>query len=185
MRFHKHLNLPGEHAFLSPSSYHWINYTPDRLAERWTTAMASAYGVVQHEYAKREIDEGRLSEHRGTLGMYINDCIRYRMSTEVVLYYSENCFGTADAIAFRYKTLRINDLKTGVIPGSIHQLEVYDALFCLEYDKDPFDINHVLSIYQKDDVQTYDADPEDIMYIMEKIQEFDKLINQLRLEEES
>jgi hypothetical protein len=146
--------------------------------------MASAYGVAQHDYAKQEIDAGRISEHRGTLGMYINDCIRHRMSTEVVLYYSENCFGTADAIAFRYKTLRINDLKTGVIPGNVHQLEVYDALFCLEYDKDPFDINHILSIYQDDKVEEFEGDPEDIMFIMEKIQEFDKLINQLRLEEE-
>lgn len=185
MRFNKHLNLRGEHAFLSPSSYHWINYTPNRLAERWTTARASSYGVFMHEYAQTEINAGRLSEHAGTLGMYINDAIRYRMTTEQVLFFSENCFGTADAIAFRYNTLRIADLKTGVIKGSVHQLEVYAALFCLEYDKDPFTIKIELRVYQDDDVIVYDADPEDIMFIMEKIQEFDKQINQLRLEEES
>lgn len=185
MHFNKHLNLRGEHAFLSPSSYHWINYTPNRLAERWTTAQASAYGVFMHEYAQKEIEAGRLSEHEGTLGMYINDCIRHRMATEQVLFYSENCFGTADAISFRYNTLRIADLKTGVVKGSVHQLEVYAALFCLEYDKDPFAIKTELRIYQDDEVLVYDADPEDIMFIMEKIQEFDKQINQLRLEGES
>lgn len=185
MHFNKHLNLHGEHAFLSPSSYHWINYTPDRLAERWTAQQASAWGVAQHQYAQEEIKAGRLSEYSGTLGMYINDCIRHRMTPEQVLYYSEHCFGTADAISFRYNTLRIKDLKTGLIKGSIHQLEVYAALFCLEYDKDPFKIKMELSIYQDDEVLVYDADPEDIMFIMEKIQEFDKMITQLRREEES
>lgn len=185
MHFNKHLNLHGEHAFLSPSSYHWINYTPDRLAERWTTAQASAYGVYMHEYAKEEIDSGRLSEHAGTIGMYINDCIEFGMTTEQVLFYSENCFGTADAIAFRYRTLRISDLKSGAIKGSVHQLEVYAALFCLEYDKDPRDINIELRIYQDDECLVYDADAEDIWFIMEKIQEFDKQIEQLKREEAS
>jgi hypothetical protein len=179
------LSLRGEHAFLSPSQYHWINYSSSRLAERWTSAQAAAYGIYQHEYAQNEIAAKRLSTHIGTLGMYINDCIRYYMVTEQILYYSENCFGTADAIAFRYKTLRIFDLKTGVIPGSVHQLEIYAALFCLEYDIDPFKISIELRIYQSDEVIIYDADPDDIMYIMEKIQEFDVQIQQLKLEEQS
>lgn len=185
MRFNKHLNLAGEHAFLSPSSYHWINYTPNRLAERWTTAQAAAYGTAQHIYAQEQILAGRLSDHVGTLGQYINDCIRHRMTPEQVLYYSENCFGTVDAIAFRYKTLKIFDLKTGIIKGSVHQLEVYAALFCLEYDKNPFDIKIELRIYQDNEIAIFDADPEDIAFIMDKIQEFDAQINQLRLEEES
>lgn len=185
MRFNKHLGLQGEHAFLSPSNYHWINYTPNRLSERWTTAQAAACGSAQHMYAQEQIIAGRLSDHVGTLGMYINDAIRYRMTPEQILFYSENCFGTADAIAFRYNTLRVFDLKSGVIKGSVHQLEVYAALFCLEYDKDPFDIKIELRIYQADEVIVYDADPEDIMFIMEKIQDFDKQITQLRLEDES
>lgn len=185
MRFNKHLNLRGEHAFLSPSKYHWINYTPDRLLERWTADQAAAYGTAQHEYAQREIKEGRLSNLVGTIGLYINDAIRYRMTTEQILYYSENCFGTADAICFRYNTLRIHDLKTGVYPGSVHQLEVYAALFCLEYGVDPLKIKMELRIYQSDEVLIFDVDPEDIIYIMNKIQEFDKLITHRRLEEES
>lgn len=185
MRFNRHLKVQGEHAFLSPSQHHWIHYTPDRLLERWTAAQAAAYGTAQHEYAHREINEGRLSSLVGTVGLYINDAIRYRMQTEQVLYYSENCFGTADTICFRYNTLRIHDLKTGVYAGSVHQLEVYAALFCLEYDKDPFDIKMELRIYQDNEVVIFDVDPEDIMFIMERIQEFDRLISHRRMEEET
>lgn len=182
MRFNKHLGLQGEHAFLSPSSYHWINYTADRLAERWINAQAAAYGVAQHEYAQNEIRARRLSAHVGTLGMYINDCIDNRMETEQILYYSENCFGTADAVQFRYKTLKVFDLKTGFTKGSVHQLEVYAALFCLEYGKNPHEINIELRIYQENEVNVYDADPEDIAFIMEKIVDFDKQIHNLALE---
>jgi hypothetical protein len=185
VRFKKHLNLQGEHAFLSPSQYHWIHYTPDRLLERWTTAQAAAYGTAQHEYAHREIEEGRLSDLVGTVGLYINDALKYRMTCEQVLYYSENCFGTADTICFNRNILRIHDLKTGVWPASVHQLEVYAALFCLEYDINPFDIKIELRIYQDNEVVMYDADPEDIVFIMTKIQEFDKIISHRRLEEES
>lgn len=185
MRFNKHLNLQGEHAFLSPSQHHWIHYTPDRLVERWTTAQAAAYGTLQHEYAHREIEEGNLSGLVGTIGLYINDAIKYRMVCEQILYYSENCFGTADTISFRYNILRIHDLKTGVIRGSVHQLEVYAALFCLEYEKDPREIKMELRIYQNDEVSVYEADPEDILFIMEKIKEFDRIITHCRLEEMS
>jgi hypothetical protein len=185
MRWNKHLRLQGEHAFLSPSQYHWINYSPARLLERWTAAQASAYGSMQHEYAKREIEAGRRSDLVGTVGLYINDAITYKMHCEQLLYFSDNCFGTADTISFRYRTLRIHDLKTGVIKGSVHQLEVYAALFCLEYEVDPYSIKIELRIYQADEVLVYDADPEDIVFIMERIQEFDALIHHRRLEEES
>jgi hypothetical protein len=76
-------------------------------------------------------------------------------------------------------------LKTGVFPGSVHQLEVYAALFCLEYDKDPTTIKIELRIYQDNEVMVYDADPDDILFIMSKIQEFDKVISYRRLEEQS
>lgn len=185
MRWNRHLSLQGEHAFLSPSAYHWIHYSTNRLVERWTAAQAGAYGTLQHEYAQREIKAGRLSDLVGTVGMYINDAIKHRMTCEQVLYYSDNCFGTADTICFRYNTLRIHDLKTGVTPGSVHQLEIYAALFCLEYGRDPFSIKIELRIYQADEVIVYDADPEDIAFIMEKIQEFDRVIAHRRLEEES
>jgi len=138
---------------------------------------------MQHEYAHREIEAGHLSGLVSTIGLYINDAIKYRMTCEQILYYSENCFGTADTISFRYNTLRIHDLKTGVVKGSVHQLEVYAALFCLEYGKDPFTIKMELRIYQDNEVNVYEADPEDIIFIMNRIQEFDKIISHRRLEE--
>lgn len=185
MRFNKHLHLRGEHAFLSPSGYHWINYSPDRLIERWAAAQATAYGTMQHEYAAKEIEAGRLSNLAGTVGMYINDAINNRMTPEQILFYSENCFGTTDAISFRYNTLRIFDLKTGMFSGSVHQLEVYAALFCLEYNQNPFDIDIELRLYHDNEVVVWDADPEDIAFIMDKIKEFDILINEIKREEES
>lgn len=183
MRFNRHLNLQGEHAFLSPSQHHWINYTPERLVERWTASQAAAYGTLQHEYAHREIEAGNLSSLVGTVGLYINDAIKYRMTCEQILYYSENCFGTADTISFKYNVLRIHDLKTGIYPGSVHQLEIYAALFCLEYNKEPSSIKIELRIYQDNQVIVYEADPEDILFIMGRIQEFDKIITYQKMEE--
>lgn len=117
--------------------------------------------------------------------MFINDAIRYRMQAEQVLYYSENCFGTADAICFRYRKLRIHDLKTGAIKASVHQLEVYAALFCLEYGVDPYEITIELRIYQDNSVEEWEADPDDVFNIMRTIQIFDRELNTLRLEEGS
>jgi Protein of unknown function (DUF2800) len=116
-----------------------------------------------------------------TLGMYINQCIQYRMSPEVVLFYSPNAFGTADAIAYRHRRLRISDLKSGATRTSEHQLEVYAALFCLEYEIDPFSMRDIeLRIYQDGTVRQYIGDPYFIKGIMDKIVKFDQILNQLR-----
>jgi hypothetical protein len=115
--------------------------------------------------------------------MYINQCIQYRMSAEIVLFYSPNAFGTVDAIAYRYKVLRISDLKTGVSRSSEHQLEVYAALFCLEYEIDPFSMRGIeLRIYQDDTVRVYLGNPYIIKEIMDKIVTFDGILNRLREE---
>jgi len=107
------------------------------------------------------------------------------MQAEVVLFYSDNAFGTADAISFERNVLRISDLKTGDTPTSEHQLEVYAALFSLEYDVNPYEIEIELRIYQGGEVRTYDANPADIMAIAKKIIIFDHRINQLKREEAS
>jgi hypothetical protein len=105
------------------------------------------------------------------------------MSPEVVLFFSPNAFGTVDAIAFRYRILRISDLKTGVSRTSEHQLEVYAALFCLEYGIDPFSLRAIeLRIYQDGGVREYFGDPYFIKGIMDKIVKFDAILNQLREE---
>lgn len=185
MRFKRHSALAGDHAFLSPSSYHWINYTDEKLAYRFKTARAALEGVEDHRYAAEAIALREFQmDDQSTLGMYINDCIRWGMEPELTLYYSDNCFGTADAISFKKNVLKISDLKTGITRTSEHQLEVYVALFCLEYHMDPRDIEIELRIYQNDECREYITDPNYIAYIMDKIIAFDAKLNELRMEEE-
>lgn len=181
MRFKEHYNLQGKHAFLSPSSYHWINYDDDKLTDRFTTAMAAARGTALHEFAKDAIELGvPLADNGQTISLYVNDAIDYRMTPEQVLYYSDNCFGTADAISFNGNFLRIHDLKTGVSPTSEHQLEIYAAIFCLEYGHNPFDLRMETRIYQSDEIRCYEPDPGDIVHIMDTIIQFDKRIELLK-----
>ena len=115
--------------------------------------------------------------------MYVNDAIGFKMDPEVILYYSDNCFGTADAISFRNNELRIHDLKTGITPAKIEQLQIYAALFCLEYRVDPKQIYIELRIYQFDKVMYDNPSPEDIMTIMGKIIQNDKTIEKLKIKE--
>jgi hypothetical protein len=183
MLFNPHSNLVGRHAFLSASNYHWINYDEDHLIDRFTTAMAAQRGTELHELAHNLIRLGvKLPKTRTTMNLYVNDGIGYRMTPEQPLYYSENCFGTADCLSFRRDFLRVHDLKTGVTPASVHQLEVYAALFCMEYRYKPNEIGIELRIYQNDDVVVYEADPNDIFHIIDKIITFDKRINALKAE---
>jgi Protein of unknown function (DUF2800) len=184
LRFNKHSHLEGQHAFLSPSVYHWINYDDEKLAFRYKTLRAALEGMEQHRYAAIAIEEREVQDDETTtVGMYINQCIQYRMHPETVLYYSPNAFGTVDAIAYRYRRLRISDLKTGVTRTSEHQLEVYAALFCLEYEIDPFSLRDIeLRIYQDGVCRVYVGDPHMIRAIMDKIIRFDQILNQLREE---
>jgi hypothetical protein len=112
--------------------------------------------------------------------MYVNDAIGYKMIPEQILYYSDNCFGTADSIIFKNDFLRIHDLKTGVTPAHMEQLEVYAALFCLEYKIRPGDIGMELRLYQNDQVLYHQPTAENIAPIMDTIITFDKLINRIK-----
>jgi hypothetical protein len=94
--------------------------------------------------------------------------------------YSENCFGTADAISFRDEFLRIHDLKTGVTPAHMEQLEIYAALFCLEYKIKPGEIGMELRLYQNDEKIIFQPTAEDIFPIMDKIITSDKIISQIK-----
>jgi len=182
--FNKHSNLEGQHAFLGPSKYHWINYDEYKLIEAYSKFTAAQRGTELHEFAAQCIRLGqKLPKSKKTLNMYVNDAIGFKMIPEQPLYYSENCFGTADAISFRNKTLRIHDFKSGVIPAHMEQLEIYAALFCLEYKVNPADINIELRIYQSDQVLCHNPTAEDIVHIMDKIITFDKLINKIKSEE--
>jgi hypothetical protein len=181
MAFNTHSALRGKHAFLSPSNYHWINYNDQKLTARWHSARQAARGSALHEYAQQAIRLGiKQPRSQKTLYMYINDAIGYRMTPEQPLYYSDNCFGCADAIGFRNNKLRIHDLKTGMTKTSEHQLEIYAALFCLEYGVSPFEIEFELRIYQNDEAVIFDTSPETVMDIMNIIIDFDRRVEYLK-----
>ncbi len=184
MIFNKHSNFEDQHAFLGASKYHWINYDEDKLINSYSNFLATQRGTVLHEFARQCIELGqKLPKSQKTLNMYVNDAISFRMSPEQVLFYSENCFGTADAISFRNGILRIHDLKTGVIPAHMEQLEIYAALFCLEYKIKPADIQIELRIYQNNDVIYMTPTVEDIAPIIDKIITFDKIIQKIKQQE--
>lgn len=184
MIFNKHSNLEGQHAFLGASKYHWINYDEEKIAESYSSFLATQKGTVLHEFAAQCIRLGqKLPKSQKTLNMYVNDAIGYKMIPEQILYYSENCFGTADAIVFRNNLLRIHDLKSGQIPAHIEQLEIYAALFCLEYKVKPADIEMELRLYQHNEVIVHNPTAEDIVPIIDKIITFDKVISRIQNEE--
>lgn len=185
MNFNKHYSLEGKHAFLGASKYHWINYDADKLVDSYTKFQATLNGTVLHDFACQCITLGqKLPKSQKTLNMYVNDAIGFKMKPEQVLYYSDNCFGTADAIIFRNNLLRIHDLKTGVIRAHMEQLEIYAALFCLEYNKKPSDIDMELRIYQNNEIIVHNPTVEDILPIMDKIITFDKIIDKMKIEGE-
>lgn len=182
MQFNQHQHLVGRHAFLSPSNYHWINYNDQKLEARLVAAMAARKGTDLHKFAHESIRLGIKLDKRSNpaLATYVSDALGYKMNSEQSLFYSDNCFGTADTICFRRNKLRIHDLKTGIAPTSMKQLEVYAALFCLEYNYNPFEIEIELRIYQRDDVRVEEPIPEAIAHIMEKIIDFDHQIEMLK-----
>lgn len=181
MIFNSHSKLEGKHAFLSPSTYHWINYTDQKLEARYRTARAAARGTDLHNLAHEAIRLNvKLSKGEPTLSSYVNDGINYKMTVEQPLFYSENCFGHADTISFRRNILRIHDLKTGISQASVHQLEVYAAIFCLEYGISPYDIRMDLRIYQNGGPTIYEGDPDVIMDIMDRIMDFDQKIELMK-----
>jgi len=114
MNFNVHSRLEGQHAFLSASKYHWINYDEEKLISTFTKYQAIQRGTDLHELASQLIRLGvKLPKANKTFNLYVNDAIGFKMETEQPLYYSDNCFGTADAISFRKNILRIHDLKSG------------------------------------------------------------------------
>ena len=214
MNFNDHSNLEGQHALLSASKYHWINYEPDDIVESYRNSFAQAIGTSLHDLARSMIthkvkmtssDKRMVMLHLlndgiprnvldvdlyfGNLMNYINDAIGYGMQPETVLYYSDFCFGTADAInplqgILKNRFLRIHDLKTGRTPAHMEQLQVYAALFCLEYKTSPLEIDTELRIYQGDDIVSLTPDPHDILDITNKIIAADKMLRQLKSQED-
>ena len=184
MNFEKHLNLEGLHAPFSPSQSSWLRYDDEKALEVYANRKASEIGTKLHQWAKDTIDLGiKQPRSKKTLYAYVNDAIGFKMSTEVILFYSRRFFGTADSISFRNGVLRIHDLKTGKIPEHMEQLEIYAALFCLEYKVKPGDIEMELRIYQNDEILYHNPTAEDILPIMDKIVHLNKLLEKMDNEE--
>lgn len=213
MIFEKRSELEGTHAFLSPSSYHWINYTEEKLVDRYLKSLAVQRGTELHEFASKAIQLNRmLPRNRDTVNMFVNDAIGFKMSSEVPLFHDWLCYGTTDAISYRRNYLRIHDLKTGETEAHFEQLRVYAALFCLNYQSrvqelrrkgesdmdiarrfdvsekelhfDPKKMNGIeLRIYQLGEVRTEMADPEEIDALMALIISDVNVIKNVRSEE--
>lgn len=212
MNFNKHFDKEGKHAILSASSWRWLNDDQESLMKRISSSYAQAIGTILHDFAAKHIqyriklnkyDKKNAMLELLTSGVpayvldsldfdsifenlmaYVNDGVGFKMYPEVVLYYSENFFGTADAISFNEneRILRIHDYKSGVIPAHIEQLEIYAALFCLEYRFKPHEIETHLRIYQSGEVLCHEPEPEEIKEVADKIVYLDKFLNQMRQE---
>lgn len=187
MRFHNHYELEGKHAFLGASQYSWIRYTKERVRELVHTRAQAALGASLHAYANDAIRLRIKQVKNGkTLNDYINDAIGFRMSTEVVLFATDNAFGTADTICFRDNFLRIHDLKSGLTKSSFDQLFIYAAYCCIEYNIDPKKIQIELRIYQNDEILIMNTEDEfspileNVLNIIEIVREFDEIINKER-----
>ena len=186
MHFNQHFDLAGKHAFLSASGNSWLRYTPERLEQVYLNSLKKQEGTEIHAFASMAIKHRfKLARLKKALNMFVNDAIGFKMESEQVLYYSDNCFGTADAISFKDRELRIHDLKTGDgFVDHFYQLDVYAALFCLEYGiPDPSKIRIVQRLYQNNGFTEQIADPDIIKGTMNKIVESDEILSRLMTEE--
>ena len=190
MNWNNHSRLQGSHSLLSASAYHWLNYDNEKLISVYRNKLATLRGTALHELASNLIKlKVKLPNTQKTLNMFVNDAIGFGMQSEQILYFSDNAFGTADAIYFGKQRgtdrliLRVHDLKTGEVPAHMEQLLVYAAYFCLEYHVRPGEIDMECRIYQNNDIVYYNPTAEDIGPIMDKIITFDKLIEELKEKE--
>lgn len=204
MDFFKHNELRGKHAMLPPSQPAWLNYSEDKLYQKYISTYAQTSGTLLHELAEtliknriklKKTDKTVVLVHLLENGIpraaieldriytnfmtYVNDAIGFRLIPEQPLVYSEYCFGTADAISFDGKLLRIHDYKSGTTPAKMEQLMIYAALFCLEYKFKPGQIDMKLRIYQNDEIICHNPEADEIAPIMDTIIHHDKMLVEL------
>ena len=205
MNWNQHRNLEGSHAFLSASKYGWLTKTNEEIVQSYTNSFAQSIGTLSHAFAadyirfreKLKKSDSRTLKmdlmRRGipeyaidiraffpTVMRYVNDAIDYMMDPEVLLYYSDLCFGTADSIQVSNGVLRIHDLKTGTTVAKIDQLKIYAALFYLEYGQKPERLRTELRIYQSDDILVHEPEVEEIREVMDAIVEKDRVLQKLK-----
>lgn len=208
MEFESHYQLKGQHAVLSPSQPHWLRYSDEDLINKHVSSYATAMGTSLHALAETLIRNGLKLKKSDRLTVmahllndgiprnvididriynnfmtYVNDAIGFKLTPEQILYYSQFCFGTADAISFRNNILRIHDYKSGATPAKMEQLMVYAALFCLEYKVKPGTIDIQLRIYQNDVVVHHEPEADEILPIMDTIIHHSKFLETIHEEE--
>ena len=205
MNWNRHLNQEGSHAFLSASKYSWLNKNEEEIIETYKNSYATTIGTLLHAYAADSIrfrERLRKTDAKGVkfdlmrkgvpefaidiqavfpnLMAYVNDAVGYLMDPEVVLYYSDLCFGTADTIQLDNDILRIHDLKTGLTKANMDQLMIYAGLFYLEYGYKPEKVHTELRIYQMNEVVVHEPEPEDVRVVMDRIVECDRVLQRLK-----
>lgn len=175
----------GSHSFLSPSLHSWLNYSDEKLVKVYINKLAAQRGTALHDLACRLIKLKKLlPDEKETLNMYVNDAIRLKLEPEKKLYYSKYCFGTADTIGIVKDVLHIHDYKSGTVKASMSQLEIYTALFFLEYSAyyKPGDLDIELRIYQNDNVVIEEPSTDKIVPIMDKIVRYSRVLNDLDIQ---
>ena len=198
MQWNDHKQLEGKHAFLGASNFHWVNWNDqifeNRYYNQFSTTIGTAIHALAHDCILNRTKLNKHDRHLIEITLYhayipkdaydpddilmnlipfVNDAIGYHMSSEILLYYNNYCFGTCDAISFSEKEriLRIHDLKTGMTTAHMEQLLIYAALFCLEYHKNPHQFKTELRIYQNFNIVVEEPDANDIETFMNLIQE--------------
>lgn len=174
----------GTHAPLSPSSPSWINYDQEKLKAYIRNLYAKERGTRLHALAEEMIKmQIKPQKSKKTFHQYVTDAINYGMTPEEMVFYSPNIYGTSDAILFENGRLRIHDLKTGTVTTpKIEQLKIYAALYCLEHDIDPKDIDTELRIYWNDDIIAEGFDASENAHYMEQIRNADLICQGVRQE---
>jgi hypothetical protein len=205
MNWNQHRNLEGSHAFLSASKYSWLSKTNEEIVQSYTNSFSQSIGTLSHAFAadyirfreklkkgdsrtlKMDLMRKGIPEYAidiraffPTVMQYVNDSIDYMMDPEVLLYYSDLCFGTADSIQVSNGVLRIHDLKTGSTVAKIDQLKIYAALFYLEYGQKPERLRTELRIYQSDDIIVHEPEVDEIREVMDAIVEKDRVLQKLK-----
>lgn len=202
----------GEHALFSPSQMSWVNDQSDNdILDRYNRGLAKDIGTIVHSIAKKCIQSNTKFSRSAAKSLitmelvsngiprsafdaeslatnfvnYVVDAIGFSMIPEKELYFSEWCYGTADAIMVdtTRKILRIHDLKTGMIPAKFLQLEIYTALFFLDmgaFSFTPEEYNVELRIYQGGEIAEEYPTAEVIVPIMDSIKWHSEVMNKLK-----
>ena len=167
MSWGRYSKLKGQHALLSPSNYHWINYDKEKLLKVLYNQKMKERGTKLHEFASEAINLKRYQAGNDNVSQFVNDCIDMKMHSEEVVYATEYAFGTADAINEVNDVIYIFDLKTGEHKAKFTQLYLYAAFYCIMNDINPISKKYVFRIYQYEEYEQLEGDPLEVKRLME------------------